>query len=120
MALQPLSSPIAIAASAPIRIASPPGSPTEPNSTAVITPVIVATAAMLRSISPHSSTKVTPVETTASVETWARIFRRLMTLRKLSVVRLKNTIKITSVMNGARSRARRRAQLIAVLPRAPG
>ena len=32
-------------------------------------------------------------------------------LRKLSVVRLKNTIRITSVINGARSRARRRAQL---------
>src|SRR5215212_260364 len=117
VAPQPLSSPSPVAASAPSRIATPPGSPNAPNSDAATTPVIVATAAMLRSISPHSSTNVMPVETTARVETWARILRRLITLRKLSVVRLKNTIKITSVINGARSRARRRAQLIALLPR---
>ncbi len=117
---RPLSKPSAVAARAPASIATGPGSPSSPNSTAAMTPVIVATAAMLRSISPHSSTKVMPVETTASVETWARILRRLMMLRKLSVLRLKKITSTTRVINGARLRARRLAHPISAPAPAPG
>ncbi len=72
-----------------------------------MTPVIMATDAMLRSISPQSRTKVTPVATTASVATWARTLRRFTMFKKLSVVALKKTTRITSVANGARFLARR-------------
>jgi hypothetical protein len=75
-----------------------------------MTPVIMATDAMLRSISPQSRTNVTPVATTASVATCARMLRKLTRFKKLSVVALKNTTKSTRVANGARFRARRLTQ----------
>src|SRR6266540_1068343 len=109
--VHPLTNPSPVAAARPMSKAKICGTPATPNSIDAITPVIIATAAMLRSISPQSRTKVTPVATTANVATWARMLRRLTKFKKLSVVTLKKSTNRTRVANGAKFRARRRIQL---------
>ena len=73
---------------------------------------MVAIEAIDRSISPSSSTNVTPVETTPSVATCARMLRRFCGARKVvGAAMLKKTTSTSSTISGARSRERRRSQV---------
>ncbi len=86
--------------------------PTQPGNLALIsrndaiTPVMVAMLAMLRSISPASNTKVTPMASRDRAAACCRMLRKLMTVRKRppSEKMEKKIIKAARVTKGARKR----------------